>query len=207
MILFNSCEFVNYYDSHGIEDGRIYCWSEGQKYYPDLSEFNLLSDNLHRIDTITMDDAVKTANDGFTYKCEELLDVYNLGNYEVRKYRFSGAFVVYITSWAHETHYRHLPFEFEAKELWLNNKAVARQPFIFERVDSKVTELPLCEGDEGIDSRYLVEFFINVYDGYSRDTVCSFKYDYEVIRTEESVWDGSGGDITVTVTYDWHPDD
>ena len=201
-----SCTETIYYDVHGIENGAVYCYSNGQKYDVDLSDFTLCSENLYYTDSITMDDAVATANDGFRIRSSELIDVENLGNYEIRKYHYKVVFLIYIQSFSHETYYRYLPFEFEGKELWLNNKPIIPQPIVFERGEATVTELPLSDGDNGLYAKYLIDYHINVYYRCDARKLSEFTYVYEVARKDVSVWDGNNGDITVTVTYDWKPD-
>ena len=205
LLLLTACEYHEYFDVHGVENGVVYCYSEGQRYEFDLTHFLLLSDSLCYHDAITLDDAVKTANDGFSITRDELIDVEKFGNYEVRTYRYKAYYLVYITSFAHEVYYHHLPFEFEGKELWLKNKPVVNQPLLFEREAAEVTELSLSDDDQGLDSKYLIKFFMNVYNHINGQKISDFTYLYEVKRTNETVWSGNAGDITVTVTYDWKP--
>ena len=210
VILLSSCEQHEYYDVAGVENGAVYCWSEGVRYDVDLKYFSLCDSDLYFTDSITLDDAVATANNGFEIRRGELTDVSEIGNYEIRQYQYNASYVVYITSFAHEVYYRHLPFSFVAKELWLNETPVTKQPLVFERSDAEVTELPVSEDEDknnnNVYAKYLIRYAIDVYYGYDAQKIGSFDLFYEITRKNESVWNNSNGDITVTVTYDWKPE-
>jgi len=210
---FSSCEETVYYDVYDLDGDRLWCHSEGVKYDVDLNHFVLLStpDELYYTDSITMDDGVQTANTGFKTERIELLGVERLGNFEVRTYHFKGYFEVQIVTWYGKVRRSYLPFEFEGKELWLNEKPVVRAPLAFENVAWEVTELPVSneEKNNNVYAKYLILYNMNVYYGYNVseiDTIANFDYLYEVTRYDESVWYGSDGNITVTVTYDWKPE-
>jgi len=213
MVFFPSCEEGRYFDVYDLDGDRLWCHSEGVIYDVDLKHFVLIStpEELYFVDSITLDDGVQSANNGFTTKRIELLETERVGNFEIRKYRFRGYFEVCIVTWYNITRYSYLPFEFEGKELWLNGEPVVSAPLAFENVDWEVTELPVSdeERNKNVYAKYLILYNMNVYYGFyggEIETIGNFDYCYEVIRYDESVWYGPEGNITTTVTYNWKPE-
>lgn len=206
LLLFCSCEWHEWVDSHKIEKDIIYCFSEGEKYEIDIRRFSLCEGDFCYADSITLDDEVKTANTGFEIRRDQQTDIRYAGNYEIRRFRYKAAFIVYISAWVHETYLHYLPFEFEAEEIWLNGQAVVEQPFVFEKQQTILTQEPPTPDETDVFAKYLLKFPMTVYYRYNGQVIDEFFYNYHVVRKNTSVWDGvPPSDISIEVTFDYKP--
>lgn len=194
-----------------VKNSSISGTYEGQPFELDFFHFKLCENQvLSASDTISLYEEIKTRQTDFApVKQVEVLSIRNEGPFEVRKCLYNTAFVVYVTSWAHEPHLRYLSFNFEAEEVWLGGDRIASQPFVFMQTKCERTYFPLEESDENLTSKHLLKFEFAVINPSDSSEVEIFNYDYYVAYNNHSVFDDfvvDPSDIIVTVTYNWQPD-
>ena len=114
-----------------------------------------------------------------------------------------------ITSWAGSNERRkHIPIHFEAEEIWLNGELVLEQPHVFEKINTEITEIaPDATSETDVAAKYLLDFQIVAHNRYFEYQSEPFSCYYNVIRLNKSDIYISPDDVTITVTYDWHPSD
>lgn len=143
VLLMSGCTIDDdYVDSLEINNFGVNIVSEGEIHDIPFDYFRL-TDHLERTanDTILLEDEVKTINTDFAKaECVEVISVLQYGNYTIKRCLYKSSFRVLITSFAHETQYRYLPFYFEADEIWLNGQKVVEQPFVFEKTQTNLTQ-------------------------------------------------------------------
>lgn len=207
VILLASCEKSFCIDSHRVTDASLKIISEGEVYYHSLNYFKISDDEKIYRDTILLEDGIQTSNTGFSVERQAILLQYTHGNYTILRCLYKANFGVIVISWAHGPIYRNLPFYFEAEEVWLNGQKISEHPWVFEKIKTDLTELPVSEEElEDIDGKYLLDFQLVAHNRYYEYQTEMFRYKYYVTRLKKSDLYISPDDVSVVVTYDWHPD-
>lgn len=207
-VLCFSCNHTEYIDSHKVNGSEIKIVSEGEVYNHSLNYFKLVEEPRTESDSIFIEDEVKTANIGFN-PVEHIKTISSVkyGNYTVRRCLYRTAFEVIISSWVGSNRRnRCIPIHFEAEEIWLNGELILEQPYVFENINTEITEIAPDEGITEIVGKYLLEFQIVAHNRYFEYKSEPFSCYYNVARLNKSDVFVSPDDITITVTYDWHPD-
>ena len=203
-----SCNNTEYIDSYRVNGSEIKIISEGEVYEHSLNYFKLLEEIRTESDSIFIEDEVKTANTGFN-PVEHVKTIYsvNYGNYTVKRCLYKTAFEVITSSWVGSNRRnKYIPIHYEAEEIWLNGKLILEQPFVFENISTEITEIAPDEGETDIVEKFLLKFQIVAHNRYFEYQSEPFFCYYHIVRMNKSDVFVSPDDITVTVTYDWHPD-
>ena len=205
-VFLTSCS-NEYIDSHEVNGSEIKIVSEGEVYNHSLNYFKLLEEPTES-DTIFIEDEVKTANTGFN-PVEHVKTIYSVdyGNYTVKRCLYKTAFEVITSSWlGSNRRNKYIPIHYEAEEIWLNGKLILEQPFVFENISTEITEIAPDEGETDIVEKFLLKFQIVAHNRYFEYQSEPFFCYYHIVRMNKSDVFVSPDDITITVTYDWHPD-
>ncbi|MBQ7659265.1 MAG: hypothetical protein IJS26_00780 [Alphaproteobacteria bacterium] len=178
--------------------------------YP-LNFFDIcVQQNLVFKDTITLD------NGFYSTQCviqpEKIEDLTNVcprefGPFEIRKAKFRGEYVYTISSWYEGDVHKTVSFEFTAEQVYFkkDGQPFRKLPPLQIKKDGKTwKEYVPCKTDE--DEHVRLHIPLAVFLESSGKKLSNLPIVFDVVRTNESVWNAGSPVVGVHVTYNWQED-